>query len=136
MSLHSSSLRASASASNGEELSVRLQLVASYFALSGVLSFGAAIYQAVRLATGHPIDYGIAGDPLSRIALMVSTGALWLITSHGLYKQRRYAGVLAFVSFAVWSSPILTGRWASAADIVFLVVGAVMVLTSFRELRS
>jgi hypothetical protein len=136
MSLDSSSLRADTNASNADELSVRLQLVASYFALSGILSIGAAIYQAVLLVTGHPLDDRITGDGAVRIALLVSTGALWLITSHGLYKQRRYAGVLALVGIVVWSSPILTGRWASTADIVFLAVGAVMVLTSLRELRS
>jgi hypothetical protein len=118
-----------------QPISSRLQLAASYFALSGVAGLAAGAYYAVRYALdrGAPAEFG--PRPLWAIALLVSAGISWLLTGMTLFRRRRFGLLVALLALCSSVGVGFFGGPVSFRDVAFFGVSVVMLASTWRELR-
>lgn len=117
------------------EVSVRLQLVASYFLCSGLLALGMALYQGGHLALGASQHTEVDQRMISASLLLGVSGSLWLAAGLALLQRRRLGIVLAIVALLVLVTRMPFTGTGAVIETVFLTLAMVAVVSSWSEMR-
>lgn len=117
------------------EVSVRLQLVASYFLCSGLLALGMALYQGGHLALGASQHTEVDWRMISESLLLGVFGSLWLAAGLALLRRRRLGIVLAIVALLVLVTRMPFTGTRAVIETVFLTLAMVAVVSSWSEMR-
>ena len=115
----------------------RVELVAAYFALNGILVLGTLLFGLAAALSGRTPEGGTL-LPANPVAVVISAvmGCVWMVVAWQLFERRRSAAMAAAVLFIV---PLLAWLLGAAVDIttvVVHVVGLLLIRSAWDELEA
>jgi hypothetical protein len=114
----------------------RLELVAAYFALNGILAFGVLLLAYARALFSRTSDVRtlLAADP-SGAALGAVMGCVYFVVAWQLFQRRRGAGITAVVLLALPLMVWALGARVDGATIVVSSAGLLLIRSAWGELE-
>ena len=119
------------------ERSSRLELVAAYFALNGVIVFGVLLFALARALFSRTADVRVplVADPLGA-ALSAVIGCVYFLVAWQLFHRRRGAAITAVVLLALPLPVWALGGKIDGATVVVSGAGLLLIRSAWGELET